>query len=381
MALAPKSPADALPGFLLGILCCVFVLHAAGASAAESTQLPGLVRTPLTLTVALPEGRSVRLEAMVIRPDRAGRQPLVVINHGTPRNADDIPLTAPGRLLGIATAFAQRGWAAAIVLRRGYGKSDGPLAENSGGCDDRDYVRAGLASADDVLGALAALRAEPWVDPTHVLLLGHSAGGFAVIAAASRNPAGVLGVVSFAGGRGSSRPDVVCQPERLVEAMASFGRTARIPSLWIYAENDHFFGPALAAGMVKAYTAAGAPAAFVAASAYGADGHQLMFGPPALWQAPVDRFLGALGLPNRVDIVLPPTPNLTPPQGQSAAAAFATYLASTAFEKAFAAGGRSAFGYQTGERTVEDAQRLALERCRRVVPDCRIYAVGNRITR
>ena len=64
---------------------------------------------------------------------------------------------------------------------------------------------------EDVTGAVATLRGEPWVDPDRVLLLGHSTGGFAVTAAAANNPPGVVGILDFAGGHGSAGPDRVCR--------------------------------------------------------------------------------------------------------------------------------------------------------------------------
>jgi pimeloyl-ACP methyl ester carboxylesterase len=37
----------------------------------------------------------------------------------------------------------------------------------------------------------------------------------------------------------------VCDEDALVRAFATLGRTSRIPTLWIYAQNDKFFGPEL----------------------------------------------------------------------------------------------------------------------------------------
>lgn len=131
-------------------------------------------------------------------------------------------------------------------MRRGYGHSTGPFAETPGPCDNRNYVKAGQEAVADVLGALGQLQKERWVDPKRVVLAGLSMGGFAVVAASAANPAGVRGTLSFAGAVGSPRPDYVCQPDRLIEADQVFGRTAYIPSLWNFAENDHYFAPALA---------------------------------------------------------------------------------------------------------------------------------------
>jgi hypothetical protein len=53
--------------------------------ASADTALPGLVQENLLLPITLPNGSQVKLEAMVIRPDRPERSPLVVLVHGTPR--------------------------------------------------------------------------------------------------------------------------------------------------------------------------------------------------------------------------------------------------------------------------------------------------------
>ncbi len=76
-----------------------------------------------------------------------------------------------------------------------------------------------------------------------MIAVGSSAGGFASIALSATAPPGLVAAISFAAGRGSRADDDVCDEEALVRAMAAFGRTSRIPMLWIYAENDKFFRP------------------------------------------------------------------------------------------------------------------------------------------
>ncbi len=238
------------------IYAALVVLLPITALADQVTILPGLSRLTLQLAVRAPDGHTKSLEALVLRPTGPGPFPLVLITHGMPRNAADIPLQRPEIYFSPTLVFAQRGYAAVIVMRSGYGRSDGPFAESLGPCSARTYQDAGQAAAGDVLSALAVLRKEPWVDPDRVVLVGHSMGGFAVLAASAANPPGVLGIISFAGAVGSPRPDYVCQPDRLIEADREFGKTARIPSLWIFAENDHFFGPELARKMFDAYVPA-----------------------------------------------------------------------------------------------------------------------------
>jgi hypothetical protein len=80
-------------------------------------------------------------------------------------------------------------------------------------------------SGEDVLAAIETLRAEPWADSDHILLLCLSTGRLAVTAASARNPPGVVGVINFDGGRDGLDADrQACNPNWLVEAMS--GRTS-----------------------------------------------------------------------------------------------------------------------------------------------------------
>ena len=88
-------------------------------------------------------------------------------------------------------------------------------------------------------------------------------------------PPGLFAAISFAGGRGSSSDDQVCRADRLIEVFQVFGARSRIPMLWVYAENDHFFAPALAQRLKQAFQAGGGRVDFIAAPAFGSDGHQL----------------------------------------------------------------------------------------------------------
>ena len=84
---------------------------------------------------------------------------------------------------------------------------------------------------------------------------------------------GIVGIVNFAGGRGSRGPHDVCGEDRLVEAMGRYGRAARVPQLWIYSANDQYFDPGLARRMHAAFVKAGGRADFVESPAWGTDGH------------------------------------------------------------------------------------------------------------
>jgi pimeloyl-ACP methyl ester carboxylesterase len=286
--------------------CVIGLLVLLLSPAAADPALPGLVRQDRMMPIALADGSQVKLETMILRPDRPGRFPLVVLVHGTnPAAGQAFRVAAerqsPTDLLNPAVAFAQHGYAVASIMRRGFGHSDGPFAETlSGPCDDRDYLAVARIAAEDVTGALVALRSEPWVEPDQVVLMGHSTGGIAVTAAAADNPAGVVGVLNFEGAHGSV-PGHTCSPDHLVADAGIFGRTARVPALWVYSENDRNATPALGRRMFDAYVASGAPGQLQVLPPFGVDGHAMVpMGPADFWWVAVESFLNQLRLPTSV---------------------------------------------------------------------------------
>jgi dienelactone hydrolase len=367
----------------LGYMIALLTLLLCPASA--DTALPGLVRESLMVPITLPDGRQVNLEAMVIRPDRPERFPLVVLVHGTPRAIGETLRTAmaqqsPADLLGPAVAFAQRGYAAVSIMRRGFGRSEGRFAEAlTGTCNNRDYFAVGRIAAEDVTGAVATLRGEPWVDPDRVLLLGHSTGGFAVTAAAANNPSGVVGILDFAGGHGSAGPDWVCSPDHIVEDAGIFGRTTRVPALWIYSENDHDIPAALGRRMFEAYVASGAPAQLQILPPFGVEGHPMVvMGPAELWWPSAESFLNGLHLPTSLVVELPPLAAIPAPAPLNAACTnyFDYYVKAHTDIKAFAWNREGHCSSVTFRRTIDEAKEEAMRRCVEAWKECSLYAVG-----
>lgn len=246
----------------------------------------------VTIPFQPPNGATVQLYTLEVVPTGSGPFPLAVISHGSPRIATDATTMSPGAYQAVANWFADHGYAVVIPMRRGFGQTSGKMVEGIGPCDKPDYVNAGLTGANDIQGVARYMQTQAFIDPRRVVLVGHSAGGWGSVAAASRSPPGVVAVISFAGGRGSYAPDRVCTESAEIEAARKFGSTTHVPSLWIYSENDHFFGPALARGMFDAYRDAGnVPATFVAAPHCSVDGHQLITRCPGDWHDVVEAFL------------------------------------------------------------------------------------------
>lgn len=146
--------------------------------------------------------------------------------------------------------------------------------------------------AGHIQAVIAYMREQAYVDAKHIVLVGHSAGAWGSLAASSESPQGVVGAVLFAPGRGSLTPDRVCGGGNLVAAAGLFGRTTQVPTLWIYSENDHFFGPTLAREIYDAFRSAShSQADFVEEPSCGNDGHFLSRRCPELWHSGVAAFL------------------------------------------------------------------------------------------
>jgi dienelactone hydrolase len=241
------------------------------------------------------DGRAQRIEVTVFKPDGRGPFPIVVLSHGSPRSAGERRADGRLRLAAQSEPFVAMGFAVLVPTRRGYGDSEGEWAEGYGSCASPDYYSAGLETARDVRAAVDAVRAEPWADARHVVLAGQSAGGFGSVAASSTAFDGLVGVINFAGGRGSLAPDHVCGESLLVEAMARYGSAARVPELWIYSANDRFFRPSLARRMYDAFVHSGGAAEFVEAPATGLDGHGYFARAIDDWAPRVARFVRRVG--------------------------------------------------------------------------------------
>ncbi|MBP2232855.1 dienelactone hydrolase [Azospirillum agricola] len=338
-----------------------------------------LTQTELRIPATYGAGEALTLEGLLIRPAGPGPFPIAIMTHGSPRDAAERAKMTPLRLAPQAREFARRGWATLVVMRRGYGGSDGPLAEGSGACNNPDYRQSGERGADDLRQAIRFMARQPFADASRVISVGVSAGGFASLALAAAPPPGLAAAISFAGGRGSRADDDVCSPDRLVETFGAFGRTSRVPTLWIYAENDLFFGPALARRLFGAFTQAGGRAEFVQAPANGKDGHFLFSAAVPLWTPMVDRFLAAHGLTLRPTLIALPVATLAPPAELSERnrAGFRDYLAA-AGNKAFAVSPDGGYGWKSGQRGEADARQGALENCQKHTrKTCRIAAVND----
>lgn len=266
---------------------------------------PELVEEHTFLTFNGPKG-TFRLEALIVRPAKTdGKLPIALITHGKNLKAEENQAVRPEWFAPQARDFAARGWLSVVVIRRGYGRSDGIPGVSRGaaymGCENGDLVRAFDIEADDLDAALKVIAARPDADPTRVIAVGQSLGGGTVLAFAARRPAGLIGVINVSGGVWRTNGDGgVCSFDALTEAMATFGSRTRVPALWLYSENDSLFPPAVVKPMLAAYNKAGGRAKLWMFPPVVGDGHNLFadFSGRVKWLRALDSYLAANHMPN-----------------------------------------------------------------------------------
>jgi dienelactone hydrolase len=243
--------------------------------------------------------------AYLVRPVGDGPFPLAIMNHGVSMNPTGRSFFPLVEFRDAAKWFAKRGYLVVAPVGSGYGAAAidipehgiyGPFFSKIGKCSNPNFRAPGLAIAQVDLWIIEYLTVEKRIVPKDIIVVGQSAGGWASIALSSLNPPQVKAIITFAAGRGGrvdGKPNNNCAPDKLVEVTGEFGRTSRVPMLWIYIENDTFFGPALSKRMHEAFTTAGGKAEYHLLPPFGSDGHFLIGSPDAIsiWSPLVTKFL------------------------------------------------------------------------------------------
>ena len=227
--------------------------------------------------------------------------PVVIINHGRAVSASDRAALGRAQYSVASQWFTQMGFIVAVPTRIGYGVTGGRDVEYTGECNSKYYPPGYVASAAQTLQVLDFLRARDDVDKARTVIVGQSFGGATSITVAAMNPPGVQMAINFAGGGGGDpkgRPQDPCGPSLLKKMFADYGKTARIPTLWIYTENDMYFGPKLPKTWFDAFKAEGGVGEYELYPALGDNGHGLFTMAPDLWKPRVLAFMRANGYPD-----------------------------------------------------------------------------------
>lgn len=283
------------------LACALFV--AACAASAQARVAEEVLEVPVTVQDMY--GRSTTQSVTVtVFSDEANPRPapVLVFNHGRAPDAGGRASFGRAKYTDAARFFVQQGFIVAVPTRVGYGVTGGPDVEDSGACDRKRYEPGYLAAAQQTVAVLTAVRQRPDAAQDRAVVAGQSYGGATAIGVAALNPFGVQAAINFAGGGGGNpkaRPQEPCQPAALEHLFAGYGRGARIPTLWIYAENDMYLGPVHPRRWHAAFTQSGGQGEFVQYPPHGDDGHSLFTRSPATWQPKVLEFLQSQGFARR----------------------------------------------------------------------------------
>jgi dienelactone hydrolase len=245
----------------------------------------------------------VRQEVVVtvFRDSRRPRSPYLVLGHGRAGKPEERVTLGRARYTANSQYFVSLGFAVFVPTRIGYGVTGGPDLEDTGPCNIKNYPPGYDAAAQLTTQVIAHARRLPYVDPVRGLVVGQSFGGATAITMATRPTEGLVATVNFAGGGGgnpTARPGQPCRPDMLRAMFADYGRSARIPTLWLYSENDRYFGSSQPRAWFDAFVAAGGRAKFIQLPANGDDGHSSFTRNPTAWRPHFEAFLQEVGFRN-----------------------------------------------------------------------------------
>lgn len=297
------------PRFTLRNLLAALLAAAAmipGIAVQQELQLDHRMNEHIVQVPAGPKGRAM-LETTVFQPNGPGPFPLIIINHG--KDPGRPSLQQRDRFYHMATAFVKRGYAVMVPMRQGFANSTGRYRDF--GCD---MTANGYAQADDIAATLSYARHQKWVDANRIVIAGQSYGGLATIALGTRELPGVRGLINFAGGLRDDS-DRCAWRSALVTAFSEYGAKTRLPTLWMYGQNDSLFGPALAHRMHAAFEQAGGRGRLVEFPAFKRDSHGMLASRDGekIWLDDTMRFLAQVGMPTEVihEVPAPPSPART----------------------------------------------------------------------
>ena len=127
-----------------------------GAQTVEQANVPGSPYIEREFRLPVPGSGSKGLDVLEVYYNAPGKHPLALLTHGTSNVASEKAELTPWMYLSQAVWFAERGYVALVIIRRGYGSSGGEQDGVHGGCrPGGDFEQTGEASADDLRNAAA----------------------------------------------------------------------------------------------------------------------------------------------------------------------------------------------------------------------------------
>jgi dienelactone hydrolase len=264
---------------------------------AQSEIIEETVRVPANIQAAAGVVVEHQLVMTIVRDTKQKKSPYIIIHHGRPDSPIRFAVMGQQRYPANANYFVAKGFVVLIPTRIGYGLTGGSDVEYTGECENKNYLRGVAPLVSETKQILSYAEKLSYVDTSRGLVLGESFGGIGAIAMASSELSSVIGVVNISGGDGGSLEHLEkpCRPDQLSDAFTSYGKTNRVPSLWMYSQNDRYWGTRYPKQWFDAFKQAGGKAEFVNLPADKNNGHYIFVRNPEAWHPAFEGFIRQLG--------------------------------------------------------------------------------------
>lgn len=319
----------------------------------------------------------------IFRPRGNGPFPLVIMNHGR-ATSDKRAQQGRQRYEDLSRYLVAKGFVVMLPTRVGYAETYGDFdPEETGNCNAKRLEPMAEAVYAQVMATLDFAKTLPYVDASRWLVAGQSAGGMTAVVTVGRHPPGLIAGINFAGGAGGDpehSPQRPCGPNAVSRLWGSLASGATAPMIWLYWQNDQYWGPEIPKQWHAAWTAGGGKAELHSFAPAGKDGHGGSGIDMDHWVPVLDDFLIRLGF-TKPGLVARPAPtgfaaiadtDRVPISPASREGAYRRFL-DVATPRAFAVGPRGSWGQWSGDW----APGRALGRCERAGAPCKLYAVDN----
>lgn len=236
----------------------------------------------------------ILLETTIFYPTTPAPWPLAIINHGTDGGMPSFHQEKRSRPIELAKFFMKRGYLVVAPMRQGYAQSGGkPNTVKDNGCEDAKYA---ISNAKDFKNIVDFFILSGQAKKDQILVIGGSTGGLVSLGiGASEFQSKIQGIINISGG---VKPDKPCNWDvELIKAGSELGSLTKIPSLWLYTEDDKWFPPSVSKPFFENYKKAGADATL---KLYKKGGHGFAWNKDnlSLWTSDVELFLAKIKLPN-----------------------------------------------------------------------------------
>ncbi len=291
-------PSPVLIRTFLPLAMCLSSLLIVGP--ARTAIIEEVVKVPVTVKTMSGDTVTHDIVVTVLRDDSRAKSPYLILNHG--RAGQESERRAMGRAVYRKQSewFVAQGFTVFVPTRIGYGATGGDDAENTGSCTTKNYPLGTEAAVEQIKAVARYAQTATYITPNRGVIVGQSVGGMATIAASARSVPGARAGINVSGGAGGDpirTPETPCRADLLADTFAQYGRTSRIPTLWLYSPNDRYWGPDLPKAWFARFKANGGNGQFVALPPFHDDGHRSFTGNIEAWTIPVAQFLKQNGFP------------------------------------------------------------------------------------